>query len=271
MKKITSLSLILISSLFVIPLRPVALNPLLANVISGNNGDGVLITNNSSGNVVAGNVIGTDLSGSLNLGNGGNGVAIINTSSGNTVGGTTLTAGNLIAYNQKGVVVGTDSADLSVGNTILSNSIYFNALIGIDLANDGPTPNHATNPAVGPNDFQNYPVLNSFTITNTGLSIAWTLHSVPSADFILQFFSNAIGDPEGRLLIGQVTAVTDASGNATGTVAIGGVPLNTPLTSTATIATGPGTLGDTSEFSAALIYGVATTTATICLPKPCKI
>lgn len=257
-------------SAFLVPncAKPVALNPLLANVISNNTGDGVLIINNSNGNVVAGNVIGTNLNGSANMGNGGAGVFIEVTSSGNTVGGTGPQNGNLIAYNDKGVVVGLDSTDLSVNNSILSNSIYSNTLPGIDLANDGPTPNHATNPTAGPNDFQNYPVLTGFTITNTGLTIAWTLHSVPSSTFLLQFFKNLIGDPEGLVLVAQESVTTDASGNAAGTVAIGGVPLNTPLTATATILVG-GVAGDTSEFSTPLIYGVAPA-ANACSPKPCK-
>lgn len=238
----------------------------LGNIIGNNAGDGVLIINNSNSNVVAGNAIGTDLSGSRNFGNGGAGVRIIAYSSDNTIGGLTLTEGNLIANNHKGVVVGINATDTAVNNTILNNSIYNNTLPGIDLANDGPTPNHAVNPTTGPNNFQNYPVLGAFTITNTGLSIPWTLHSEPNSEYILQFFSNAIGDPEGRLRVYQVTVTTDASGNASGTIQIGGVPLNTPITATATHVLDEEDLGDTSEFSTALIYGVANP----CLPKPCK-
>lgn len=243
----------------------VALNPLLANIIGNNGGDGVLILNQSNGNTVSGNAIGTNLAGSLDFGNGGAGVRIAGTSSNNLIGGEDLAAGNLIAYNNKGVIVGQDATDLSVENTILNNSIYRNALPGIDLGNDGPTPNHATNPAVGPNNFQNYPVLGGFTITNTGLRITWTFHSVPSSDFILQFFKNEIGDPEGKLKVGELSITTDADGNASGVIEIGGVPLNTPITATATLVLDERTFGDTSEFSTPLIYGVVA-----CEPKPCK-
>lgn len=243
----------------------VALNPLLANIIGNNGGDGVLITNSSNGNTVAGNAIGTDLSGSTDFGNGGAGVRIVGTSSNNSVGGSTLTEGNLIAYNHKGVIVGQDATDLSVNNSIVNNSIYRNTLPGIDLANDGPTPNHAVNPTVGPNHFQNFPELGAFTITNTGLSIPWTLHSEPNSDFLLQFFRNEIGDPEGKIRIFQVVVTTDANGNASGVINVGGVPLNTPITATATHFIGEETLGDTSEFSTPLIYGVVA-----CEPRPCK-
>lgn len=245
----------------------VALNPLLANIIGNNGGDGVLILNQSNGNNVVGNTIGTNLDGSLDFGNGGAGVRIAGTSSDNFVGGTNLAEGNLIAYNNKGVVVGQDANDLSVQNTILNNSIYRNALPGIDLGNDGPTPNHPTNPAVGPNNFQNYPVLGGFTITNTGLRITWTLHTVPSADYILQFFKNEIGDPEGKVKVGELSITTDVNGNASGVIDIGGVPLNTPITATATqvISLEEEIFGDTSEFSTPLIYGVVA-----CEAKPCK-
>lgn len=270
MNKVYSLSaLITVLTLFSITdaKNRVALYPLLANVISGNAGDGVLITNQSDDNTVAGNVIGTDLSGSLNLGNGGVGVRINYTSSDNTIGGSTTTAGNLIAFNQKGVVVGEGASDLSVSNTILNNGIYSNKLlIGIDLADDGHTPNHATSPTPGPNDFQNFPVLTSFTPNAAGLSINWTLKSVPSSDFLLQFFSNQPNDPEGKRVIGNTTTVTDANGNASGSIQVGAVPVNTPLTATATIVVDE-VPGDTSEFSfPALTYGVVKP----CPAKPCN-
>lgn len=256
-------NLLFLISFFASPCLGVALNPLLANVISGNSGNGVLITNNSSGNVVAGNVIGTNLAGGLNLGNGQAGVAITYGSDDNAIGGTALQAGNSIAFNNKGVVVGADITDLSINNSIVSNNIYSNAVIGIDLANDGPTQNHLANPTAGPNEFQNYPVLTAFTITNTGLAISWMLHSAPSSDYLLQFFRNQIGDPEGKMVVAQVTVTTDASGNAAGVVNIGGVPLNSPITATATQVVDE-VFTNTSEFSTPLIYGVAP-----CAAKPC--
>jgi hypothetical protein len=258
----------LLSTALLIPnvASAVALNPLLANIISNNGGDGVLILNQSNGNEVSGNAIGTNLAGSVNRGNGGAGVRIAGTSSNNSVGGSTLTDGNLIAYNKKGVIVGQDASDLSVNNSIVNNSIYGNTLPGIDLGNDGPTPNHAVNPAVGPNNFQNFPVLGGFTITNTGLSIPWTLHSVPSSNFLLQFFKNEIGDPEGKIRVFNIVVTTDVNGDANGVINIGGVPLNTPITATATHFIGEETLGDTSEFSTPLIYGVANP----CVPEACN-
>jgi hypothetical protein len=227
-----------------------------ANVIANNASDGVLLTNSTDNNVVQNNAIGTNLSGQLNMGNGGAGVHISVNSSNNLIGSTNALFGNLIAFNHKGVIVGDSPADLSVGNAIINNSIYNNTLPGIDLANDGPTPNHTTSPTTGPNDFQNFPVITALTLSGTGLVISWTLNSVPNSEFLLQFFTNNVGDPEGKRVIANVTATTDANGNASGTVTVGTVPLNTPITATATrIISEVGR--DTSEFSNPFTFGVA--------------
>ena len=46
------------------------------------------------------------------------------------------------------------------GNDITGNSIFDNGSLGIDLGDDGVTPNHATEPTAA-NQYQNYPVLTS--------------------------------------------------------------------------------------------------------------
>ena len=103
------------------------------NVISGNNLDGVLISGQT--NKVQGNYIGTDKNGTADLGNIRNGVWI--SGSNNEVGG--AGARNVISNN------GGDGVSISsgVGNRILSNSIFSNGGLGIDLAPDGVTLNDA--------------------------------------------------------------------------------------------------------------------------------
>ncbi len=83
------------------------------NVISGNTGNGITITDGAEGNLVATNLIGTDESGTVALGNSNDGVYI--TSNNNTVGTT-------------------DHMDLTegAGPTIISG----NSNAGIDLAGD---------------------------------------------------------------------------------------------------------------------------------------
>jgi parallel beta-helix repeat protein len=110
-------------------------NTVEGNVISSNGGScGLEII--GSGNVVTGNLIGTDVSGSMDLGNSGAGICI-GDSSGNRIG-----PGNLIAHNGGvGIVV---RGALATGNRVTQNSITDNALEGIRLeegANSGiPAP-----------------------------------------------------------------------------------------------------------------------------------
>ncbi|MGB3906082.1 MAG: hypothetical protein WBB22_14315 [Anaerolineae bacterium] len=95
------------------------------NLISGNGVNGVNIGDSDTmWNVVAGNYIGTDFSGTAALGNVGHGVHIDNGARLNVTG-----PGNIIAHNgESGVkVVGADT----LGNTITANSIYGNGGSGI--------------------------------------------------------------------------------------------------------------------------------------------
>lgn len=89
------------------------------NLVSGNRGDGVRITSGSR-NLIAGNLIGTDPTGTNALGNDGEGVDIIN-SSGNTIGGTATGARNIISGNAiDGVGIGGVS---STNNAVTGNFI----------------------------------------------------------------------------------------------------------------------------------------------------
>src|SRR5207244_1384210 len=69
------------------------------NVISGNGGDGVAIQDAfTTGNLVQGNFIGTDINGGNAVGN-GNGVAISGSAANNMVGGTVAGTRNVISGN----------------------------------------------------------------------------------------------------------------------------------------------------------------------------
>jgi large repetitive protein len=84
-------------------------NTVSDDVISAN-GDAGIDLNGSNDNVVAGNFIGTDSTGSHAMKNTDDGILIHNLATGNTVGGTTTAARNIISANgQNGVEIDTGS------------------------------------------------------------------------------------------------------------------------------------------------------------------
>ena len=99
------------------------------NLISANHWGVQLDGASATGNVIEGNYIGTDVSGTARLGNEVNGVIISNSASSNTIGGTIAGLGNIIAFQvMSGVLV-----ESGTGDSILSNSIFGNGMLGIDL------------------------------------------------------------------------------------------------------------------------------------------
>ena len=214
------------------------------NLISGNSSSGVSL--NSSDNAVQNNLIGTDRSGTKALGNGLNGVGAFK--SGNTIGGGSP---NTIAFNQsRGIDIDASGNSPSVVNRVLSNSIFSNGELGIDLGRDGVSANDTGDGDSGPNNLQNFPVISSAKSTTTATNISAKLNSQVNTTYIVQFFSNPSGTNEGKTFIGQKTVTTDASGNASFTfkpskkVAAG---KNITATATRSFFNVP---GDTSEFSA---------------------
>jgi surface protein len=104
------------------------------NVISGNDACGVAISDaGTTQNVVQGNLIGTDFTGTLPLGNIFTGVVIGNSASDNIIGGTTDGAGNVISNNgASGVVLDGDGV---TGNVVAGN------YIGTDIGGTSALPN----------------------------------------------------------------------------------------------------------------------------------
>ena len=105
------------------------------NVISANGGEvntgfGVFIfsgdTDPASGNLVQGNYIGTNATGTAALGNDNTGVFIV--ASNNTVGGTLAGSGNVVSANgEAGIVIFADQGELSTGNLVQGNFVGTNA------------------------------------------------------------------------------------------------------------------------------------------------
>lgn len=214
----------------------------LGNVISGNDSDGIELSN--AGNIlVRGNLIGTHANGFSPIPNLGHGVhSSANNATANAVGGTEAGASNVIAYN------GGDGVFVALGSvTIRRNSIHSNSGLGIDLGADGVTPNDAGDADAGANSLQNFPVI---TDARTGSTVVTgTLNSTPSTTFQIDFYSSATPDEtahgEGETYLDSTSVTTDASGNASfNHTATATAPLGHVITATATNPS-----GHTSEFS----------------------
>ena len=185
-------------------------------------------------NVVQGNLMGTDVTGTLPIPNQLAGATVF-LAQHNLIGGTGAGQGNIIAFNTGGsvpdgqggsIVVpgagvtvstlpetpgGEIGVDPTVGNRISGNSIHSNTGVisgdglGIDLnqsptevdAQDGVTPNDAGDGDTGANQLQNFPVLTSASTSGAMTTIEGTLNSTPNTTFAIEFFSNSDCDPTG--------------------------------------------------------------------------
>ena len=179
-------------------------------------------------------------------------------------------------------------AGSAVGNEISANRIHDNGGLGIDLSMKigiircdptglcqiGPVPDGVTsNDGAGdpdspveptPNDFQNFPVIDSVTAT----SVKFDLVTLFNHKFRVEAFSSPSVDPslhgEGAEYLGSVEVTTDQDGNASGLITFPAVPAGSWISLTAIelanlnvnlqplLANGDFSPGDTSEFSRAV-------------------
>ncbi len=198
---------------------------------------------NVVGNIIQGNFIGTDTTGTQPVSN--SGIGLSNYASNNTIGGTSAGAGNVIAFNsngQEGVFI-----DSGTGNSILGNSIHDNGALGIRL-----------NTANNANDNQAAPVLTGLGGSAASPTLSGTLTSTANTTFRIEFFSNqgldASGHAEGQTFLGSTYVTTGANGTTTFTATgLAAIPATQGyLTATATVATATNSgysYGDTSQFS----------------------
>ena len=214
------------------------------NLISGNDTNGIELNGLFSvGNLIQGNLIGTQSNGLSPLGNSFNGIQIFNGANSTSI------SPNIIAYNgQNGVRV-----EQGISNAIVNNNIFNNTNIGIDLGGDGITSNDLENLDLdqGPNDLQNYPTLITATFGGNTIQVNGILDSIPNRTFNLQFFSNNTlrsDNRQGQTLLGNAVVTTDAEGIAlfNQTLNVNLSPDQLDITATAT----DNTNNNTSEFSA---------------------
>ncbi|WP_235116465.1 putative Ig domain-containing protein [Desmonostoc muscorum] len=216
------------------------------NVISGNSIGVTIAGSTATGNQIQGNWIGTANDGVSPLGNQFFGVGLQSSASNNTIGGTGTGEGNVIAFNWQG---GVYTYNASTGNGILSNLIFSNSGLGIDLGLNGVTRNDLGDGDTGSNQLQNFPVLTSAMSGNGTTVIAGTLNSIPNSIFRIEFFANSrldsTGYGEGQTYLGFVSTITDGLGNANFSINLAtSVSVGHFITATATDAD-----NNTSEFS----------------------
>jgi astacin (peptidase family M12A) len=227
--------------------------PGAGNLISGNGYCGVYISDtNTSGNLVQGNTIGTDLTGTNALGNGseysyGANVVLENGATGNFIGGIGAGEDNIIADSASGPGVLLYNT-VTTNNAIRGNSIFGNNALGIDLNGDGVTLNHIGFLA-GPNDLQNFPVISNAVASGSSTIISGSFNSLTNDTFFIDVYRNLSPDPsgygEGQFYAGSTNLTTDGNGNGTFTLAVGGNYAGQYFSATATSSG-----GDTSEFCA---------------------
>jgi parallel beta-helix repeat protein len=185
--------------------------PQTGNVISGNEGPGILIDSISpTAHVVEGNWIGTDPTGLLNFGNGGAGIVI--GGQGNVV------EGNSIFFN---LGVGIDVAWFQT--RIVGNRIAGNSGLGIDLNSDGFSVNDLLDADLGPNGGQNSPVILDVVLEASDTVITGSFGGKPNATFTLHVYDNVASraaQAQGQTLLETRSVTTDSQGNATFSITV---------------------------------------------------
>ena len=236
------------------------------NVISGNGDYGISMTYDCvtavDHNVIQGNRIGVDSSGTNPLANVQGGIYLGCLAQNNQIGGTAAGAGNVIAHNggaaaAVGAGVFLDPA-AGAGNQIRANRIFSNKSLGIAFGNGSPIPNDSGDGDTGPNNLQNFPIILSAVPGAGSTHITGKFNSTPSTTFQMDFYANAACSNFPREFLGSETylgssqVITDGSGNATIDVTL---PVATEAGARIS-ATATDPAGSTSEYSQRIVFAM---------------
>lgn len=226
------------------------------NVISGNNLYGISINGNSATeNQIVGNYIGTQADGMSALGNTSHGIYIRNFARNNTIGGANGAlsgAANRIAFN------GGDGVFVESGfnNRILSNSIFSNTGLGIDLDTDGVTANDPSDSDMGANNLQNFPTVSSAIADGAYLHLTYNINGGNSVYPIRVEFFLSDGAGEGKTFL---TSHNYSSPNFDQTFSL--IPPVSVNVGDKIVATATDNNGNTSEFCGEVVVAAPDTTA----------
>ncbi len=227
------------------------------NVIVRNGFSGIALMNaTTNNNRVLGNHVGVDATGALDLPNDVHGI-VIEDASNNIIGGAEAGAGNHIAFNAgDGVRI-----TAGIGNSVVSNRIFANNDLGIDIGGNGATVNDTEDSDDGANRFQNHPEIIDVGLSGSELVLTYSVDSAPANStypLTVQFFQ-ADERGQGRTHLGEHTyrEVDFSSGQvSTNLGTVDGIAADDKLVATATDAA-----GNTSEFSPPASIRVITTVA----------
>jgi PKD repeat protein len=237
-------------------------NAVIGDVISGNT-IGVQLTSGASGNLVRGNLIGLKSDGVSALGNSSFGVLVTQGAANNTIGGTRNGVGNRIAFSgDDGVLIGASpgapsSSLAGSGNGVMGNSIFSNGKLAVDLGfDDGVTANDSQG-HVGPDRYENFPILTAATVSNAQTSVQGTYANAAesSTPMRIEFYVNSTNDPsghgQGKTYLGFTNITTDANGNASFSAILSATTPGQFIAVTATDSS-----GNTSEFSSSMVVSI---------------
>ncbi|HHX09664.1 MAG TPA: hypothetical protein GX730_09605 [Chloroflexi bacterium] len=135
-----------------------------------------------------------------------------------------VTNQSVISYNKItkfsiGIVVSNQNSSSDIA--ILNNKIYNNSIMGIDLNNDGVTPNDVSDVDAGPNGLQNFPIISNVELLNDSggakeVMFDLSLGAAPSTTYRLQVFSSPncsiSGYGEGKQIFYSTDVTTDSNG-----------------------------------------------------------
>ena len=191
-------------------------NRILNNVIHAGRGNATIAIFGGTDHLVQYNRIGITQSGVVLGGtptsnnrvgvviNGGTGTEV----SDNTIAGMTNDAIKVGEFGQPG----------GTGHTIIRNSMLLNAALGIDLADNGVTPNDGPgDPDTGPNNLQNFPEPATAEQVAGGVRVTGTFVSGLNMLYSIEAFATpstpAINIDEGARSLGTLPLATDGDGS----------------------------------------------------------
>ena len=221
------------------------------NLISGNGAHGIRMQGASDcelvGNRIGGHIVGAGFGGNARCG-----LYVSATTSNNFIGGDVWSRANVVAYNgEAGIALYNDTN--TVGNRLDFNWIFSNDGLGIDLGDDGPTPNDpfvGGDPDDGANHLQNFPSITNVFVDGPNLRLQGSLRSGLTETYKLNFYGNTRFDPsgygEGEFILGTTNVFTSPLDTAHFDVA---VPAPDPLPDYCAATATHLASGDTSEFS----------------------